>query len=79
MEFVSDSLRRDDNGYRVFGELTFHGVKRPVDFPVTPTYAKNKVEIKGGFAVLLSDYKVERPSLLFVPTANDLHIDLDMC
>jgi len=78
VEFVSDSLRHEDEGYRVFGELTFHGVRRPVDFKATPVHLKNGVEIKGDFVVLLSDYQVERPSLLFVPTANDLHIDLDV-
>ncbi len=78
VEFTSDSVRHEDKGYRVFGNLTFHGVTRPLDFVVTPEYLKGKVRIKGNFVVLLSDYKLERPSLLFVSTANDLHIDLDV-
>ncbi len=78
VEFASDSVRHEEKGYRVFGQLTFHGIRHPLDFVVTPIYLKDKIEIKGGFVVLLSDYKVERPALLFVPTANDLHIDLDV-
>jgi polyisoprenoid-binding protein YceI len=78
VEFTSDSLRHEGKDYRVFGQLTFHGIKHPLIFLVTPTYLKDKAEIKGGFTILLSDYKVERPSLLFVPTAEDLHIDLDV-
>ena len=78
VEFTSDSVRHEEKGYRVFGNLNFHGVTRPMNFVVTPEYLNGKVCIKGGFVVLLSDYKLERPSLLFVSTDNDLHIDLNV-
>ena len=78
VEFTSDSVRHETAGYRVFGRLTFHGVKHNVDFSVAPIYLKDRVEIKGDFTVKLSDYKIDRPSLLFVPTADDLQIHLDV-
>ena len=78
VEFTSDSVRHEDKGYRVFGQLLFHGVKHPMDFTVTPAYLKDKVRITGDFTVKLSDYKIERPSLMFVPTDDDLHVHLDV-
>lgn len=78
VEFVSDSVRTDTGGYRVMGRLTFAGQTRPVAFKVVPTFHKDKVEIKGGFAVKLSDFKVKRPSLLFVPTQDKLTIRFDV-
>jgi polyisoprenoid-binding protein YceI len=78
VEFASDSLRRDSDGYKVFGQLTFHGIRRPVNFRVTPKYADGKVRIHGKFAVKLSDFKVERPSLLLVRTDDELRIEIDV-
>lgn len=77
VEFESDSVKKEGDKYRVAGNLTFHGVTRPVDFLVTPTFTPGKAEITGGFSVKLSDFKVERPSLLFVPTEDKLDIAFD--
>ena len=78
VEFSSDSVRHEEKGYRVFGKLTFHGVKHPLDFVVTPAYLNDKVRITGDFTVKLSDYKIERPSLMFVSTDDDLKVHLDV-
>lgn len=78
VEFISDSVRHEEKGYRVSGKLNFHGVTRSIDFVVTPEYLKDKVRIKGGFVVKLSDFKLERPSFMFVPTSDELKIDLDV-
>jgi polyisoprenoid-binding protein YceI len=79
VEFVSDSVKKEDGGkYRVFGQLTFHGETHPVEFPVTPTVTPGKVEIAGGFSVKLSDYKVKRPSLMFIPTEDKIDINFDL-
>ena len=78
VEFASDSVRRKEKGYRVFGQLTFHGVKRPVDFEVIPSYPAGKIRITGSFTVKLTDFKVKRPTLLMVPTEDALRIELDL-
>ena len=78
VEFISDSLRRETEGFRVFGKLTFHGIKRPVDFLMIPKYAADKVRLRGKFKIKLSDFKVERPSLLLVRTDDDLLVEIDV-
>lgn len=78
VEFSSTAVKPDGDGYLVSGYLTFHGITRPVSFHVTPKFAGDKVEIIGEFAVKLSDFKVERPTLLFVPTEDKLTIRFDL-
>ncbi len=78
VEFASDSVRRDGGRYRVFGNLSFHGVKRPLDFFVVPHFGEGRVRITGTFDVKLTDYKVKRPSLLLMPVEDNLRIQIDV-
>lgn len=78
VDFSSTGVKPEGDGYQVAGNLTFHGVTRPVSFHVTPKSVPGKVEIVGEFAVKLSDFKVERPSLLLVPTEDKLTIRFDL-
>jgi polyisoprenoid-binding protein YceI len=75
VEFASDAVKPEGDGYRVSGHLTFHGITRPVDFHVTPRDFAGKVEITGRFDIKLSDFRVKRPSLLFIPSEDKLGID----
>lgn len=76
--FASDSIKPDGDGYAVSGKLTFHGVTRPVSFHVTPKVTSERIGISGAFDVKLSDFKVERPSLMFVPTKDKLTLRFDL-
>jgi polyisoprenoid-binding protein YceI len=50
------------------GEVTFHGVTRPVEVPVTATFTTpRQVTATGRLTLSLEAFGVERPSLLFVP------------
>jgi polyisoprenoid-binding protein YceI len=76
--FESGSVKKDSAGYTVAGNLTFHGRTRPVNFHVTPTLGRDKVEITGSFTVRLSDFGVKRPSLMFVKTRDEMTIRFDL-
>jgi polyisoprenoid-binding protein YceI len=78
VEFDGDSAVAEGNGYRVFGTLNFHGVSRQINFPVTVERKANHVRVRGEFSIKLSDYKLKRPTLLWIPTAENLRIDLDV-
>ncbi len=78
VEFASDSIKPEKDGYAVSGKLTFHGQTQPVSFHVTPHTLPGKVEITGGFTVKLSDFKVDRPSLMFIPVEDKLTIAFDL-
>ena len=78
VEFASQSVKPEGDGYLVAGNLTFHGVTKPVSFHVTPHFQKDKVEITGSFPVSLTEFKVPRPSLLLVPVHDDVLISFDI-
>ncbi|MDB5048569.1 MAG: hypothetical protein JWO30_1640 [Fibrobacteres bacterium] len=78
VEFASESVKPEGDGYAVAGKLTFHGRVRPVAFHVTPKFPPGKIEITGGFDVKLSDFGVERPRLLFVPVQDKMTISFDL-
>ncbi len=45
------------------GQLTFHGVKQPVEVPMKVVFTSAKdVSAEGNFKVSLEAFKVERPS-----------------
>ena len=61
------------------GELEFHGVKRPVDVPVSVDFQKDgSAKVHGKLAVSLDSFRVERPSLLFVKVDDQLGIEFDL-
>ncbi|HKP97218.1 MAG TPA: YceI family protein [Fibrobacteria bacterium] len=78
VSFESRSIKPEGGGYLVAGDLTFHGVTRPVSFHVTPALGKDRVEITGTFEINLSDYGVERPSLMFMKSKDQLTLRFDL-
>ncbi len=76
--FESTAIKPETDGYAVSGNLTFHGQTRPVSFHVTPKTTAKRIEITGSFDVKLSDFGVERPSLMFVRTQDKLTLKFDL-
>jgi polyisoprenoid-binding protein YceI len=70
----TEILKQDQNTIQAEGFLTFHGITQKIKFT-----AKKKLDtqliIEGDFVVKLSDYRVERPSLLGIKAENELKIN----
>lgn len=60
----------------VTGTLAMHGVERTVSVPVTVTRTGDSLTATGRFGVLLSDYAMRRPSVLFVTVDDDVRVDI---
>ena len=61
------------------GELEFHGVKQPVEVPVTLLFSGDgAAEVKGKLKVSLDSYKIERPSLLMIKLDDECAIEFDL-
>jgi len=61
------------------GEVELHGVKRPVQVPLTVTFEPGgAARVRGEFTVGLEAHGVERPSLLFVKVEDACRIRLDL-
>ncbi len=66
------------NKFLVRGNLTFHGITKPVSFEMKQTKTSSKIIAEGVFSILLTDYKVERPTFMFITTDDKMDLDLYM-
>jgi polyisoprenoid-binding protein YceI len=55
--------------------LELHGVKKDVTVPVRLVYQGNKIVAQGGFQILLEDFKIDVPRLLFMKAGNRVDVD----
>lgn len=76
--FSSSSVQYTPEGILVKGKLQFHGVERMIETKVKLEKQNRKLVFSGSLPVLLEDYKVERPSLLFVKVDNLVKIDFQV-
>lgn len=63
----------------ISAQLTLHGVQHTFELPVTVTWeSDHRVRVKATLAVSLDEYKIERPSLMFVKVEDRVLIDADV-
>lgn len=60
------------------GDLEIHGQKQPIKVPGTVVFTDDRVEIKAKFKVLLEDYKIVIPKLMFQKIAEEIEITIDL-
>ncbi len=62
----------------VTGNLTFHGVTRPVTIPVTRKMSGGMAVYEGSFDLKLTDFKIEKPTLMMVPVEDELKMKFSL-
>jgi polyisoprenoid-binding protein YceI len=70
VQFNSTHIQQKGDSVNATGELTFHGITHEVDVRGVMMWSEQKLVITGGFEISLTAFKIDRPSLLFIP-AND--------
>ena len=71
--FTSSDIKAGDNGALVAkGNLTFHGVAKPVTLQAMRKESSGKMTLTGEFPVNMTDYKIERPSLMGMKTEDGM-------
>lgn len=67
--FVSSDVKASEDGsITAKGNLTFHGIAKPVTLVATRKDTGGKTAILGEFPVNMSDHNIERPSLMGLKT-----------
>ena len=61
-------------GVTLEGELTLHGVTRPLRIPATVSPVDGRFEVEGRTPLLMSDYGIERPAFLFVTVKDEVEV-----
>jgi polyisoprenoid-binding protein YceI len=72
VSFVSSSVTETGDSLKVTGKLTFHGVTKDIVAMATSKWSVDKIEVRGSFVLSLTDFKIERPSLLMIPVEDAL-------
>jgi polyisoprenoid-binding protein YceI len=72
-----ESLPRSWRAHAV-GELTLHGVTRPLDVPVELTREGERLRVHGTFSIFLADYEIRRPSKFMLAAGKHADIRVDL-
>jgi len=76
--FNSKSIKQDGDKLSVEGTLSFHGINKDISFEAEKSLTRNKIQVKGGFEIKMTDYNVERPTLMALPTEDEIKITFDV-
>jgi len=68
----SNFVQRGDSVY-AYGKITFHGVTKDVTIGAVPHWSEGKLELDGSFSLSLTEFKIDRPSLLMIPVEDSLN------
>jgi polyisoprenoid-binding protein YceI len=73
-------FRRDGNkgSATVEGTLTFHGVAKPVSFPINGQLDGNRLSATAAFPVSITAHGIQTPKLLFVPMNDVIDVTVQL-
>lgn len=82
IEFISHSIQADQKELKpgqpqkatVQGTLKMHGLEKQINVPVTLQLVDDTLTADGEMAVVLDEWKILRPKVLFVQLQNDVKI-----
>ncbi len=70
--FISTSVTQKGDSVQAWGNLTFHGITKPVYMTAVDQWTNSNLTITGGFNISLTAFKVKRPSLFMIPVSDKL-------
>jgi polyisoprenoid-binding protein YceI len=75
INFTSADITQREGIMLIKGSLNFHGVTRPLIVEAKSITEGNQIMVEGSFPVKLQDFKVNRPSLLFVKVEEEIKVN----
>lgn len=73
--FKSLSVTSINGLSNIKGLIEFHGIEKNIDVNVKLTTIENKTQVNGEFTLNLSDFSIDRPSLLLRKIDNEIKIE----
>ena len=59
------------------GEITLHGQTKKLSVPITINKSNDRIDIKTEFNIVLDDFKIKVPRLLFQNIAEDIDVKVE--
>lgn len=66
--FTSTSIKEDGEELKVTGNLTFHGVSKPISFNAKAKNNGKELSVIGNFEIKITDFQITPPSLMGIAT-----------
>jgi len=66
--FTSTSIKKEGEELKVFGNLTFHGVCKPISFTAKEKNNVKELSVSGNFEIRITDFQITPPSLMGIAT-----------
>lgn len=70
--FTSTSISGENSKLTVTGDLVFHGVTKSITIDASSEITDLGIEVTGSLNVKISDFKIENPSLMGIPTNDNI-------
>ena len=74
--FTSSNITQSNDSLSVTGKLTFHGVTKDITFGAVTSWSADTLKVKGAFTTTLTEFNIDRPSLLMIPVKDSLWFTL---
>ena len=74
VRFISSKIEKVDDGFNVVGNLSFHGITKEFTIPVSLIQDDKRIIVESDFSIMLTDFKIRRPSLLTIKIRNQIDI-----
>ncbi len=72
--FQSSEIKINGGSAHVKGMLTFHGVKKNIEFDAKLSKSNSELIVSGEFVVKMSEYNIESPTLMMIPVDDDIKV-----
>ncbi|MEO8399626.1 MAG: YceI family protein [Ignavibacteriaceae bacterium] len=70
--FTSDSITQNNDSLKITGKLVFKGITKEITIGAVSKWQTDKLEVDGNFDISLTEFYIERPSLLLIPVEDTL-------
>ena len=74
VRFISSKIEKVDDGFNVVGNLSFHGITKEFTILVSLMQDDKRIVVESDFSIMLTDFKIRRPSLLTIKIRNQIDI-----
>ena len=74
VRFISSKIEKVDDEFNVVGNLSFHGITKEFTIPVSLIQDDKRIVVESDFSIMLTDFKIRRPSLLTIKIRNQIDI-----
>lgn len=78
ISFSASNIQDNGTSMIVKGNLTFHGVTKPLELKAVKTLNKSNLKIEGSFVINMKDYGVEPPGLMGVKADEKINLNYKM-